>query len=389
MESELFRVDVSQLEPGLPLRFDLQTKSGLALAKAGTVVTAELKTNWIKKGFSTAYTKDDPSVTGGDPTLRPYDPKLVKLLEYHLDKSVDTILQTTQQLAEGVVPKYTELRSMVDDIVSDIESDVAAVLGSFLGGQTVDISSADRAFARRSTQMSILSMVVSVEMGFSAEDRQTVGLAGMLHDLGLYECMIAQVQKIIDKQHIADPYFNHPIISSALIEPMLKASPKACHVVTQVHEQPNGGGFPKGLQQSRISPLARVLSVADAYLTMTSKWQPAPLPEGKNLHPSDAIACLMFHAAKGRFDSDAVKALVRIMSLYPIGCQVMLSNKAVGVVMRSSPDWPTKPIVRVDQGRSAIIDLSKSQLTIVQPVTDEEASQNRISKSQIGEILWR
>jgi hypothetical protein len=132
-----------------------------------------------------------------------------------------------------------------------------------------------------------------------------------------------------------------------------------------------------------------VLSVADAYLTMTTKWQPAPLPDGKNLHPSDAIACLMFHAAKGRFDTDVVKALVRVMSLYPIGCQVLLSNKSVGVVLRSTPDSPTKPIVRVHQGRSAIIDLTKSQLTIVQPVTDAEAAQNRIDKSQIGEILWR
>jgi HD-GYP domain-containing protein (c-di-GMP phosphodiesterase class II) len=386
---ELFRVDVAQLEPGLPLRFDLQTKAGLSLASAGTIVTAELKENWIRKGFSTAYTKDDPKLKITDPTLQPYDPKLVKLLEHHLDRSVDTILQTNDQLAQGITPKYSELRGMVDDIVTDIESDVAVVLGSFLGRSTADMSSADRVFARRSTQMSILSMVVAVELGLSADDRQTVGVAGMLHDVGLYECMVGQVKTLSDKQHFADPYFNHPVISSMLVEPMLRASPRACHVVSQVHEQPNGGGFPKGIQQSRISPLARVLSVADAYLTMTTKWQPAPLPDGKNLHPSDAIACLMFHAAKGRFDTDVVKALVRVMSLYPIGCQVLLSNKSVGVVLRSTPDSPTKPIVRVHQGRSAIIDLTKSQLTIVQPVTDAEAAQNRIDKSQIGEILWR
>ena len=196
------------------------------------------------------------------------------------------------------------------------------------------------------------------------------------------------MQQIGSRFPVDDPYFSHPQTSGYLLESILGVTPRIGLAVAQLHEQPDGTGFPHGWRAHRIMPLARILNVADAYLTLTSAEQADRLPEGCNLNPSDAIAYLMHHGSQGRFDRDAVRGLIRVMSLYPVGTRVKLSDDSVGVVLRSTESSPLRPIVRLDGRPEKIVDLRGSHLSIVQPLSQSPSRHRRMDKRQLSQILW-
>ncbi len=82
---------------------------------------------------------------------------------------------------------------------------------------------------------------------------------------------------------------------------------------------------------------------------------------------------------------DAVRALIRAGSLYPVGSSVKLSDDSTAVVLRSSRDAPSKPIVRLES--QELLDLRNSHLSILGPERDS-LNYSLLRKSQLGEIMW-
>jgi hypothetical protein len=216
------------------------------------------------------------------------------------------------------------------------------------------------------------------------DDQQSIALAGMFHDVSLLDCV-----RYGRRRFYKSAYANHPIDSALLLESAVGINAKVGLAVCQLHEQVDGTGFPKRLVASRIIPIARILNVADAYLTLTNCVQPDMFPQARNFHPSDALGYLMYHAALGRFDRNVVRALIKATSLYPVGSRVTLSDNSTAVVMRSTTDAPSKPIVRIETGHESIVDLRKSELAITQPTMSPLDSCTRIRKSNLADVYWR
>ncbi|MBS0202605.1 MAG: hypothetical protein JSS49_06865 [Planctomycetes bacterium] len=54
---------------------------------------------------------------------------------------------------------------------------------------------------------------------------------------------------------------------------------------------------------------------------------------------------ILFAAPRGRFDAAAVRSLLRVVSLYPVGSCVWLNDGRVGRVIRSNPESVDRPII--------------------------------------------
>jgi hypothetical protein len=142
-------------------------------------------------------------------------------------------------------------------------------------------------------------------------------------------------------------------------------------VAYQVHECPNGSGYPQGRPRDRIHIMARILSVSDRYDALVS-----PRPFRPPLTPYAAMECLLRQAASGDVDPDVVRALLMVQSLFPIGSYVTLSDGSTARVLRRNGDKFSHPIVRIikdSEGKDvpensalAIIDLSAAGLNVVQ-----------------------
>lgn len=387
MNIERIKVDIRQLSIGLPLKYDLQTMHGVLLAQAGETVTTELKNQWIGDGCQYAEAvirRESNKQDQLDQDTSPPNPEIVKRLEETINRASDYALNSAHRIAQGEAMGTAEVKAMVGEIRRDLQSDTAAVLTAFAKSLAIDISDNDLMLAQRSSQLALMGLLIANHLGYGDDDLHAIALAGLFHDVALMDCVRNSDSRVADVS-----FLTHSTLSAALFDAAVSNNPKVSIAILQLHEQIDGTGFPKQLKLGRIIPVARVLNVADAYLTLTSQREPTLFPKACSFHPADAIGYLMYHTARGRFDRRAVRALIDVASLYPVGCRVQLSDHSTAVVIRSSSSAPSRPIVRLEQPHAPIVDLKRSNLAILRPTLSPMDHCFRLSKSRIGEVFWR
>jgi hypothetical protein len=120
-------VQVSQLELGLPLRYDIFSESGEQLASAGVEFTQGLKNTWDELGISKVCvhlgeTKEN------DELLQPYDPALLKRLEENLELSAELVFEMAARMNDKQVFTSMEFQEVTTQLLEDIRKDSAAAL---------------------------------------------------------------------------------------------------------------------------------------------------------------------------------------------------------------------------------------------------------------------
>ncbi len=107
------------------------------------------------------------------------------------------------------------------------------------------------------------------------------------------------------------------------------------------HERLDGSGYPRGLAAAEISSFGRYLGLVTSYVDMTveQKFRKSHLPH--------SVLLTILKGAKVLYDADLVRLLVQLLSLYPVGSYVILSNGATGRVLRNNPQNPRLPVVQL------------------------------------------
>lgn len=111
--------------------------------------------------------------------------------------------------------------------------------------------------------------------------------------------------------------------------------------VLQHHERFDGKGYPNTFEGNDISYLARIVTIVDVYDSLTSN-----RPYKKAMCPSDALEYLMSNAGT-LFDFDMVSVFCKIIIPYPQGTIVNLSNGDIGIVEKTYPNFPLRPLVKI------------------------------------------
>jgi hypothetical protein len=94
----------------------------------------------------------------------------------------------------------------------------------------------------------------------------------------------------------------------------------------QHHERLDGTGYPDGVAEFQIEPVARLLAVCDVYVSLASKRPSRPACE-----PRTAMTDTLLLADQGMLDREFAEALLQL-SFYPVGTLVELADGSVGVV---------------------------------------------------------
>ena len=68
-------------------------------------------------------------------------------------------------------------------------------------------------------------------------------------------------------------------------------------------------------------------------------------PQREQMSPAEAMEYLMAMAG-AEFDPELVNVFLRRMAVYPIGCEVELSDGRHGVVIKNFQDFALRPLVR-------------------------------------------
>jgi HD domain len=386
-EEQTWVIPTGDLQIGTTLSFDLTDGSGQVLHKAGLPINERLKERLKKKNIHSVTIRGASRFDEGQTEsllLDSFPPQTIAAIQTAIEAAKTSLFKFAGSLVKERDARVLELAGNVVQFVEQASRDVASTLAVIAlepkraNKQIVEL------IAERSAKLSLLSIVTSIVNSDEPAESLEIGLAAILHDSSLLlhpEWFSLDVQR--DSSYLKE-YQRHPIESAELVNGIKGVSSNVISLITQLHEQADGSGYPRGLKLSNSLPGARILNIADAYLSLVE-----PLT-GVGSAPSDVLAYLCFHAAKGKFCKDMLQRLIQGMSVYPVGSTVVLDNNVKAVVVQGNEASPLKPIVRLLQHGNLRIDLKESTRTITGPYIGSGPHKcERIKKSQMHEILWR
>lgn len=219
----------------------------------------------------------------------------------------------------------------------------------------------DEHTAQHSLNVAALSIVVGRGMGMSTKEMEDIGVCAMLHDVGKTSLPTELINK-------AGPLTEeewglmrkHPKFGRDILVSTQSVYSGAADVAYSHHERPDGKGYPRGLSADEIPLYAQIVSIAEAYDTITTK---QTYREARS--PSEALHIL--YAERGKqFDEDLVIKFIDSIGIFPPGSVVEMTNGEVGIVLSNTTD-KLKPrvIILLDHNKDAsmqrVVDLSQLQ----------------------------
>lgn len=198
-------------------------------------------------------------------------------------------------------------------VASISEGQEKIVSGSFdvLQGLIIAVDSKDRYTKRHSEDVARYAVFLAGQLGLDAEQRRTIQLAGLLHDvgkIGIPDHLLRKPSRLtadevrIFQQHVA---LGDAIVRDIPNVDVVRAG------IRHHHERWDGRGYLEGLEGDSIPVIGRILAVADAFSAMTTT-----RPYRKALPVEEALKRLG-DAAGRQLEEDLVVAFIKGMETAP------------------------------------------------------------------------
>jgi putative nucleotidyltransferase with HDIG domain len=134
--------------------------------------------------------------------------------------------------------------------------------------RTLDIR--DERTARHSAAVARFARDIAAELGMSETEQELAHTAGLLHDIGRFALSdrVAERGRTLAEEDWA-AIQRHPELGADMLRDLGMYGPVA-EIVRAHHERIDGRGYPMGLAESEIPEIAKIISVAEVYDTLTA-----------------------------------------------------------------------------------------------------------------------
>jgi HD-GYP domain-containing protein (c-di-GMP phosphodiesterase class II) len=190
--------------------------------------------------------------------------------------------------------------------------------------------------------VSIFAIKMAEHLGFNREKQVEIGMAGLLHDVG----MAAVPDKILFKQgKLNDAEYKlfrqRPNFSSKILRTLDDKYAYLAECAVQVYERIDGSGYPRGLQASDMHEYAQLIGLLDMYESLIHS-----RPQRARHTPFAAVKEII-NTSKNHFQKEYLKALLSVFTAFPIHSYVLLNSDAIGKVIETYTDQPMRPKIQI------------------------------------------
>ena len=222
--------------------------------------------------------------------------------------------------------------------------------------------------------VSILAMGFGTHLGLSDEKIETLGIAGLLHDVGKVKIDPAILNKpgkltpdefAQIKQH---PEYGYQALCNQ--DDIPAAAVQAAH---GHHERMDGKGYPRGLDQYQIPFTTRIITIVDAFDAITSH------RSYDDARPIQMAYDVLRSGAGQQFDGALVQEFIRWLGVFPVGTLVELHTGEVALVLEKHQKLHLRPRVVVLRNADKM-PCKPRYLDLAQLTVDANGTAYRISR---------
>lgn len=175
-----------------------------------------------------------------------------------------------------------------------------------------------------SERVSFYADLIAQEMHLSAEEKENLQIATLLHDIG----KIGVSNYVLEKSDLNEnETFNlkqHPLKAVQLIEPLAFPA-MVISAIRHHHERWDGKGYPDGLAGENIPLLARIISLADSYDAMTTD---RPYREGLS---TKKVFEELEKNAGSQFDPQIVSVFLKNFNNHALPLPALRNQRPLGI----------------------------------------------------------
>lgn len=251
--------------------------------------------------------------------------------------------------------KGKEVTYVLDKQSKELTSIVEQLLHAVLQSKEIltvltDAYLYDEYLYNHSYQVTLYSIAIAKELGYSEQELKVIGMGAILHDIGKIQVPHSITTK---PGRLTDEEFEkmklHTRYGFDILRNLHSVSLIVAHCAFQHHERIDGSGYPRGLMDNEIHPYAKIIGVADVFDAVTSN-----RVYREKMQPAQGIAILEA-GIDTIFDARVVNALKRTVVHYVNGTVVKLSDGRRGVIARQNLKNPLDPCIRIFEVDGQII----------------------------------
>jgi HD-GYP domain-containing protein (c-di-GMP phosphodiesterase class II) len=206
--------------------------------------------------------------------------------------------------------RSAQSRSLVGDLRgAELVAEEEAFLGVRVRALTQLLADKDESTEEHTRRVALRAVQVGEELGLAPGRLRALAIGGLLHDIGklsVPEHILKKPGALDDEEFAAIKL--HPGRGVKLLHELGGFAATIHELVHSHHERLDGRGYPRGLDESRLSLDTRILTVCDVYDALVSP------RVYRDAWTHDAAMALLHDETGTAFDQRCVAALERVLS---------------------------------------------------------------------------
>ncbi|GGQ20813.1 HD-GYP domain-containing protein [Shewanella litoralis] len=253
---------------------------------------------------------------------RPLAKKSMRLSQQRFVKSVNDSRTVFGKVVSDPEGTYREAATLVEDLVGHLyesETPHLTLVGS---------GDADKSVTQHGISVAVLAMMIAHTLQLSKTEVRDIALGSLFHDIGKLKVPedirrkrgeLTDVEANFLKKH---PNFGFDMLKRSGLFPDAMLD-----IVLHHHEFIDGSGFPDGLNEAKLLITTQVVSLANDYETLLSKY-----------HTPQIALGILFKNHSSKHSDKLISVLVKILGIYPPGTIVRLTDDSIAKVMMTTAD---------------------------------------------------
>ena len=253
-----------------------------------------------------------------------------------------------EEMIEETKEMFQHLRESNDLDLTSVKENIEEALPDMIRNNDVlmrlnQLKASDDYTFQHSLKVSILASMIGKWLGYNKEQLVELGQAAMLFDVGKMKIpdFILNKEKTITEDEF-EVIKRHAQFGYSVLMKTQGVTNNIKYSALQHHERLDGSGYPLRLKSGQIHEFAKIIMVCDIFDAMISE-----RPYRKKVSPFKAAEFISWQSGT-TLDSKVCYVFLSNLAEFFVGKRVKLNTGEEGTVIYVDVNFPTRPVVQVE-----------------------------------------